>query len=70
MGILYYMDTDTPTVTKTTTGKIGVIDISGVINSQEYTDVIIDAIDEAISDNEIKTVILRIDSTGGSAHLV
>ena len=69
MGVLYFMDTDTPTVTKSTTGKIGVIDISGVIDTQEYTDIIIDAIDEAISDNEIKTVILRIDSPGGSAHL-
>ncbi len=47
--------------------NIAIIDISGPILDQAYTDDILDNLKDARNNNNIKAVVLRIDSPGGGA---
>jgi protease-4 len=49
---------------------IGVIDIEGTIIHQDYVNEISANINEAINNPEIRGIVLRVNSPGGSSHLV
>lgn len=51
-------------------GTVGVIAVEGVIDETQQARLLLDAIREAMNDDEIKAVVVEIDSPGGSAYLV
>ncbi len=50
-------------------GTIGVIEVYGVLDDTYYANLLSQAIQEAITDDDVKAVVLEIDSPGGSAYL-
>ncbi len=50
-------------------GTIGVIEIYGVLDDTYYAYLLSQAVQEAITDDDVKAVVLEIDSPGGSAYL-
>lgn len=57
-------------ITFTKEGTIGIIEVYGVIDDSYYAYVLSSAVEEAITDDSVKAVVLEIDSPGGSAYLV
>ena len=51
-------------------GTIGIIEVYGVIDDSYYAYVLSSAVEEAITDDTVKAVVLEIDSPGGSAYLI
>ena len=51
-------------------GTICVIDIEGAIEDPEYTEFLLEAINEAVEDTKIKAVVLEIDSPGGTVDQI
>ncbi len=51
-------------------GTIGVIEVYGVLDDTYYAYLLSQAIQEAITDDDVKAVVLEIDSPGGSAYLI
>jgi protease-4 len=51
-------------------GTIGIIEIYGVVDESETAYILSQAIEEAIMDDEVKAVVLEIDSPGGTAYLI
>lgn len=51
-------------------GTIGIIEVYGVIDDSYYAYVLSSAVEEAITDDAVKAVVLEIDSPGGSAYLI
>lgn len=51
-------------------GTIGVIEVYGVIDSPSYASILSSAVEEALTDNSVKAIVLEIDSPGGSAYLI
>jgi protease-4 len=49
---------------------IGVVEIFGVIDDTDHAYVLSKAIEEALTDEKIKAIVLEIDSPGGSAYLI
>ncbi|MFC1802917.1 S49 family peptidase [Thermoproteota archaeon] len=49
---------------------VGVIEVFGVIDDNQYSYVLSSAVEEAIFDDSVKAVVLEIDSPGGSAYLI
>jgi protease-4 len=66
---IYLWEPEEPIVF-TKTGIIGVIEIFGVIDDTNYAYIVSQAVEEAITDNKIKAVVIEIDSPGGSAYLI
>lgn len=58
------------TITFTQEGTIGIIEVYGVIDDSYYAYVLSSAVEEAITDDSVKAVVLEIDSPGGSAYLI
>jgi protease-4 len=54
----------------TKSGIIGIIEIFGVIDDNDYAYVLSQAVQEALIDDKIKAVVIEIDSPGGSAYLI
>jgi ClpP class serine protease len=54
----------------TKSGTVGVIEVFGVIDDSHYSYVLSSAVEEAILDDNVKVVVLEIDSPGGSAYLI
>ncbi len=50
-------------------GTIGVIEVYGVLDDTYYAYLLSQAIQEAVTDDDVKAVVLEIDSPGGSAYL-
>ena len=50
-------------------GTIGVIEVYGVLDDKNYAYLLSQAVQEAITDDDVKAVVLEIDSPGGSAYL-
>lgn len=50
-------------------GTIGVIEVYGVLDDTNYAYLLSQAVQEAITDDDVKAVVLEIDSPGGSAYL-
>ena len=70
LGAIYYWEPDDGlNILPTTTGKIGVIEIYGVIDDSNYAYLLSASIQEAIEDDNVKAVVLDIDSPGGVAYL-
>lgn len=57
-------------ITFTREGTVGIIEVYGVIDDSYYAYVLSSAVEEAITDDSVKAVVLEIDSPGGSAYLV
>ncbi len=68
IGLYFWEPEDNITFTKR--GKIGVIEVFGVIDDTSDSYLLTSAIREAIEDNSIKAVVLEIDSPGGSTYLI
>ncbi len=51
-------------------GTVGIIEVYGVIDDSYYAYVLSSAVEEAITDDTVKAVVLEIDSPGGSAYLI
>jgi protease-4 len=66
--VVYLIEPDSPVV-PIKRGTIGVIEITGVIDSYEYSNLLSAAVNEAAKEDSIKAVVVMIDSPGGSAHL-
>lgn len=66
---LTFWDPDSPGVSESA-GIIGIIEVQGVLEDSSYANILSAAIDEAINDDDIKAVVLEIDSPGGVAYLV
>jgi protease-4 len=66
--VVYLIEPDSPVV-PIRKGIIGVIEINGVIDTYEYTNLLSAAVNEAAKEDSIKAVVVMIDSPGGSAHL-
>ena len=52
-----------------TKGTIGVIEVYGVLDETNYAYLLSQAVQEAINDDDVKAIVLEIDSPGGSAYL-
>ncbi len=52
-----------------TKGTIGVIEVYGVLDDTNYAYLLSQAVQEAVTDDDVKAVVLEIDSPGGSAYL-
>jgi protease-4 len=52
-----------------TKGTIGVIEVYGVLDDTNYAYLLSQAVQEAINDDDVKAIVLEIDSPGGSAYL-
>jgi protease-4 len=50
-------------------GTIGVIEVYGILDDTYYANLLSQAVQEAITDDDVKAVVLEIDSPGGSAYL-
>lgn len=70
IGMAYLYFQPSVPLRPTAVSFIGVIDIEGTIVESDATNLISAAIDEALNDPQVKGVVLRIDSPGGSAHLI
>ncbi|MCW4049849.1 MAG: S49 family peptidase [Candidatus Bathyarchaeota archaeon] len=70
MASLYFWEPESNIILTTKKGIIGVIEIHGVIEDSEYASILSAAVQEAIDDDDVKAVVLEIDSPGGSAYLI
>ena len=70
LATIYFWEPDSGGVVVGKKGTIGVIEIQGAIEDSEYANILSQAVHEASTDTNVKAVILRIDSPGGSAYLV
>ena len=68
--VLIYFWEPEESITFREEGTIGIIEVYGVIDDSYYAYVLSSAVEEAITDDSIKAVVLEIDSPGGSAYLV
>lgn len=66
--VVYVLEPDSPDVVSKE-GTIGIIAVEGVIDKYDYTSLLSAAVNEAVTDDSIKAVVVKIDSPGGSAHL-
>lgn len=66
--VVFVLEPDLPDV-DTKEGNIGIIEVEGVIEKYDYSSLLSAAVNEAVTDDTIKAVVVKIDSPGGSAHL-
>ncbi len=70
LGAIYFWEPDDGLgIIQTSTGTVGIIEVYGVLDDSYYAYLLSSAIQEAITDDNIKVVVLEIDSPGGSAYL-
>lgn len=71
LASIYFLEpeTDNGFIPSNNKGTIGVIEIYGVLDDTYYAYLLSQAIQEAITDDDVKAVVLEIDSPGGSAYL-
>ncbi len=66
---LYFWEPD-DSVSFSKRGTVGIIEVYGVVDDSYQAYVLSQAVEEALNDNDIKAVVLEIDSPGGSAYLI
>lgn len=70
LGAIYFWEPDEGLgIITPSTGTIGVIEFYGVLDDSYYAYLLSESIQEAINDDDVKAVVLEIDSPGGSAYL-
>jgi ClpP class serine protease len=70
LGAIYFWEPgDGISIIPTQKGTIGIIEVYGVLDDSYYAYLLSESIQEAINDDDIKAVVLEIDSPGGSAYL-
>ncbi len=71
LGSIYLWgpETDNGFINSSIKGTIGVIEIYGVLDDTNYAYLLSQAVQEAITDDDVKVVVLEIDSPGGYAYL-
>jgi len=67
IGVYLWLPEDSGTSTE---GTIGVIEVYGVIDDSYYAYILSSAVEEALMDDNVKAVVIEIDSPGGSAYLI
>ena len=67
-GIYFWEPDDTVSFTKH--GTVGIIEVYGVVDDSYQAYILSSAVEEALNDNDVKAVVLEIDSPGGSAYLI
>lgn len=67
-GLYFWEPEDSVSFTKK--GTIGIIEVYGVIDDTSQAYILSSAVEEALNDNDIKAIVLEIDSPGGSAYLI
>ena len=71
LGAIYFWDPEDGIggIIQSSSGTVGIIEVYGVLDDSYYAYLLSSSIQEAIDDDDIKAIVLEIDSPGGSAYL-